>query len=983
MNQTEIDIERHVLSQTKKLSDGTFEKIFIRNPRGENGFFSYNCRLCGVANLNGERSLQTHITGRKHQQRLYVDYIPDAYQFRAKATNNKPQPIIYPGEPIPPGFEDEMPTESYLSSIIMNVEKPLIGLEYVVELLDSKAKEPLYVCILCDKRCDPRNIIAQVTSHRHRMKYLDFHFPALMKILNVTKKFNLDMAYREEVLTHISRELETLFGRQKLPVFEYKDFEKRKTDIMENIKKGKHFSEDDFPNSEKILLEKFKIKENQDLDEVSSNSEDDFKEFTEKENKKSVRFNDKRPEKSLRDRDHGDRYGIDYLTHKVPTPSTSSFKLANTLPKRFITPRELQESSNQKMQEQYIVEKYKTTLEYAKKDIENKYKQHERNPENHPKYSEEWKEFWARRYRELIAEGKDANSYDYRPEWINFWTRRVKELYDLEIEAKKKEIQKKLKMTPEQVKKIELDLQQRRSRSRSRSPPRKRPSRSPIEISDESSDDDRPSRSGSSSRRRRMDVDDDDRSRSYDSSYRRSNRRDRSRSRSRSVSPEIEADKEINLVTVCRLLSVLETELGILAPKIIELLSRGLAMEKSQANSCDNLLLTNDNMILMETAKEKLKGGLSAGLIAKEKVSAVKKAIMNIAKLIFEVNERKPKMIVEKPKEKVNVAPSSMVVDRPAITAAETARLEIARVIAAALAEQGKEDLPAEELEALIESFLSEQDEEMKEEKKDEEVKKTKEEKVTTVEAPKRREEDSSNGLENLTDDDLKTLLRNFSELTSDEQNHLIAYLSKIERTDAARVEKLRKYVDIGDDEVNEDDEMDTEEVLASPANKKSPIHNADLSDDDYPDDPVVPMKDVRMSNQISNPIIANPTMLANDLMSSLEASMPMPIQQQQWDMSAMQMQQGMPAMFPSFEPVYSTSQIAAQQEYYNQQMEASLTANPWPQTSAATFMSEDYMPNKNMEQFRQHAPQAHVSYKKRIERTNNLQLTGKGAKKK
>jgi hypothetical protein len=82
------------------------------------------------------------------------------------------QPIIYPGEPIPPGFEDEMPNESYLSSILMNVEKPLIGLEYVVELLDNKAKEPLYICMLCDKRCDPRNIIAQVTSHRHRMKYL-------------------------------------------------------------------------------------------------------------------------------------------------------------------------------------------------------------------------------------------------------------------------------------------------------------------------------------------------------------------------------------------------------------------------------------------------------------------------------------------------------------------------------------------------------------------------------------------------------------------------------------------------------------------------------------------------------------------------------------------------------------------------------------------------------------------------------------------
>jgi hypothetical protein len=115
-----------------------------------------------------------------------------------------------------------------------------------------------------------------------------------MKTLNVTKKFNLDMTYREDVLTHIARELETLFGRQKLPVFDYKDFEKRKTDIAEDIKKAKHYSEDDFPNNEKILLEKFRIKE-QDLDEVSSDSDDEFAAFADMDAKKPLRFSDKRP----------------------------------------------------------------------------------------------------------------------------------------------------------------------------------------------------------------------------------------------------------------------------------------------------------------------------------------------------------------------------------------------------------------------------------------------------------------------------------------------------------------------------------------------------------------------------------------------------------------------------------------------------------------------------------------------------------------
>lgn len=78
----------------------------------------------------------------------------------------------YPSQPAVPGFEDQADTMSYLETIGKLQNKPLIGLEYVIELLDMTAKEPFYICVLCDKKCDPRNIIPQITSHRHRMKYL-------------------------------------------------------------------------------------------------------------------------------------------------------------------------------------------------------------------------------------------------------------------------------------------------------------------------------------------------------------------------------------------------------------------------------------------------------------------------------------------------------------------------------------------------------------------------------------------------------------------------------------------------------------------------------------------------------------------------------------------------------------------------------------------------------------------------------------------
>lgn len=64
-------------------------------------------------------------------------------------------PQFYQNPPPVPG-EDQEDTMSYLENIGKLQNKPLIGLEYVVELLDVTAKEPFYICTLCEKRCDPR-----------------------------------------------------------------------------------------------------------------------------------------------------------------------------------------------------------------------------------------------------------------------------------------------------------------------------------------------------------------------------------------------------------------------------------------------------------------------------------------------------------------------------------------------------------------------------------------------------------------------------------------------------------------------------------------------------------------------------------------------------------------------------------------------------------------------------------------------------------
>lgn len=188
-----MDLEDHYLSQTKKLSDHSFAKIFSRNPHHELEVLTYNCHLCSVSSLPGEKALQVHIVGKKHQHRLHSDYVPDATKFKAPITlktkskhqiwlslwrfhlqilSNLVFATFYHSEAVPLGCENEINHVCYLEKNINIQKKPVIGLEYIVELIDSKMKEPFYICVLCDKKCDPRNIMPQLTSHRHRMKYL-------------------------------------------------------------------------------------------------------------------------------------------------------------------------------------------------------------------------------------------------------------------------------------------------------------------------------------------------------------------------------------------------------------------------------------------------------------------------------------------------------------------------------------------------------------------------------------------------------------------------------------------------------------------------------------------------------------------------------------------------------------------------------------------------------------------------------------------
>lgn len=81
---------------------------------------------------------------------------------------------IAPGEPVPPGFEDEVKAVSQLQPTLDNCKRQaLVAVEYVVELTNDSGREPSYLCVLCDKRGNSAaTILSHLISYNHRLKFL-------------------------------------------------------------------------------------------------------------------------------------------------------------------------------------------------------------------------------------------------------------------------------------------------------------------------------------------------------------------------------------------------------------------------------------------------------------------------------------------------------------------------------------------------------------------------------------------------------------------------------------------------------------------------------------------------------------------------------------------------------------------------------------------------------------------------------------------
>jgi len=231
-------------------------------------------------------------------------------------------------------------------------------------------------------------------------------------------------------------------------------------------------------------------------------------------------------------------------------------------------------------------------------EIQREYRFYQKNGEKHPLYNNTWKIFWGKRYMEIKDEGKhDPEKYDYKNEWYKYWMDYIKEFYYNKIDFYKKNIKKK-RMN-------EL---------------------SPISISSSSEED----ISASKKIRGYKKISPTYSSSSEESFY--SKMPDASLKYVESLSSSDSfldnhatssksSNETVTILSVCRTLAVLDAELGnLLSNKIVDLIAKSIELEKVQANSSDEFLITDDNITFLETIKEKLKALISTDLLEPKKV---------------------------------------------------------------------------------------------------------------------------------------------------------------------------------------------------------------------------------------------------------------------------------------------------------------------------------------------------------------------------
>ncbi|CAH0563320.1 unnamed protein product [Brassicogethes aeneus] len=802
---------------------------------------------------------------------------------------------VAPGEPLPPGFEGQVEETTLIQEKLDNFQAaPLVALEYLLELQHyDPSKEPFYLCVLCDKKGDPRTVLTHLSSYNHIQSYLQKHFPTCYRKLApyMTKQYKRGF---QRVLVNIAEAIEHKFGRMKPVPIEKDKFEADVSHYLAIIMKSRHFTEKTGHTFEELVQHEELTKVYYEAEvaadpsmapgvasiakpfkkrspsppvvarPVKKTKQPPPSKFPNPKQQEYQRKDDKNaagssypanPAKRERKRslssvssissneDIGEWSGkyVKNKDRKQPPPkrndSKPQFQRRNEPPPQRDGPMPWQKSNYIRSQDKITgdrgrdvvrndkVDEFKKLSKAIENDMGKSLLHHEKNPEKHPQYNDEWKKFWNKRYKELQAEGKDAANFDFKPEWIQFWNKRMIELHQEEIKLRKDALRKRLGL-PEEPAPICFRITGKGKDGSKDSPKDSKPmpmaARPDNEMDDEvivieddkyvKHRDDKYNRSQSpwesepvprssidrNSRERRLHKNPSPaRDRRRDSPYsKRSKSRDRySRTRDRSRSKEKSMDK----------------------PEYREKGYRESSYErdvrgKDRVRTVADLPWEREKYyedyykpppVMRDVTRKPMILPPARTMVPPEE----EEDDGETASLIHLAGERQKD---QQSKMSTKVTPVSV----PGVGTVDKAA--IARQIASALIAQGKTDVTQDQLEQLINAVVGMAEASKKAGKPistqsfldklsgnsaaTEPTVEKKEvaslDKITEPLTPSPKSSSQQN-MDHLSDSDLQTLLQNFKDLQTDEQHGLINYLKKLESHEPERVERLRKFVNL------------------------------------------------------------------------------------------------------------------------------------------------------------------------------------------
>ncbi|KAH8311057.1 hypothetical protein KR044_004046, partial [Drosophila immigrans] len=644
---------------------------------------------------------------------------------RAKEKNKGGEKVITPKTSTKVNYSPSPPL-TFDNSKNMTEILGLIGVEYVLKIVRSMSDtSPRFLCSLCDINADEISMHNHLISINHRLKYCEKHFPTAIR------QYRQHISHIPEhqvfkVLTPILNKLaiaiETHHGRENAyHCYEYW-FSKNKKSLLSTVFHRRHASEETGPtfthvvdsNEVEMFIENAYNKVDQPMGAIIrlTNNEPPHTSFNNSNNmfrnqqqpiqnytNKYVQQSNNQPHNVQSVDDETHKRMVENFLRDTRQSHSSRHRHPARAPKRHRsrspTPQRKQKRSSPLIASQWNVERrslsplrdgdiwqaYRHMVDHSVRELNKAFELYKSDPEEHPLYKDEWQKFWKRRKDELIASGINHRTYNYQSEWILFFNVRLEELYNQALENIKIKCRGRLCLP---MKNDELTDSKYHVHI-SDDPPEPAPPQEPlIENIAES---------------RRVPV-------------------EHRREPSPKPKPKPSEKKEVNVIHVLRLLTALEDYLGSLGPGITELLAKALQISKVHPDKVNSLILTNENCVILETAKEKFTGLIISKMLESNQERALKKAVNDTEALLEFAAEMSPQCPIENMETENSTAGQAHGNSFSNQDAAQKAKspgsykisdqidkTELAAKLASSLISQGKTKINPEQLKQIIQVY--------------------------------------------------------------------------------------------------------------------------------------------------------------------------------------------------------------------------------------------------------------------------------------